>query len=274
MIAITILSFISYLTYAMVDANVETKDKVTKEDKQIVQGLTAIARIETDFSQIYSPLFYANKSTPTASSGASSYQTEAINSNFDGTVTNGNLIPQIKSEDKSTFIFLSTSNRRKYADSKESRLSWIKYSLVRMENNTQDSDDKTNEGLFNLVRQSLSGDLYNPDLKWDEVREVVMLSRVKELEFSFWNERSKKYTTSITELNELRNSLRSIQVKLIYLDDIGNEQKITKVFRVLYPYFNPKVDQISQTSQQAPADSDSSPNQALDDNNEESENED
>lgn len=61
MISITILMFISFATYKMVDTNIDTKDRVVKEDRQTVQSLTAIGRLDSDISQIYNPLFSSSK---------------------------------------------------------------------------------------------------------------------------------------------------------------------------------------------------------------------
>ena len=65
LIAITILSFISFSTYKMVDSNTDTKERVVKEDQVTIQGLTAIGRLDSDFSQIYNPLYFNSKLAPT-----------------------------------------------------------------------------------------------------------------------------------------------------------------------------------------------------------------
>ncbi|TDP51795.1 type II secretion system protein J [Bacteriovorax stolpii] len=245
MIAITILSMISFATYKMIDTNTETKDRVIKEDRQTVQSLTAIGRLDSDISQIYNPLFSNSKIVPTASNSADVYADTNTNANgaFDGRTNNGSLIPQFKSEEKSSIIFLTQANRRKFADSKESRFAWVKYSLRAMEPDPDNPDDKVS-GLYEVVRQTIATDIYNSTQDWSKPKFQVVMDKVKELEFSFWDERTKKYTTSLQELNENKNLIRSLKVNVTWIDEDKNEQKLEKTFRVLNPYFNTKQDDI------------------------------
>ena len=196
MISITILMFISFATYKMVDTNVDTKERVVKEDRQTIQSLVAIGRLDSDISQIYNPLYASVKSVPTSTSGNDIYSdnTSDANGAFDGKTESGALIPQFKSEDKSTLMFLTLANRRKIADSKESRFGWVKYSLRPMEPDPDNPDDKT-AGLSELVRQTITTDIFNPTQDWSKPKFQVVMEKIKSLEFSFWDERSKKFTT-------------------------------------------------------------------------------
>lgn len=242
MIAITILTFISFSTYKMVDSNTDTKDRVIKEDRQTVQTLTAIGRIDSDVSQIYNPLYSYSKLPPSAPSSGDIYaDTSSTNGPFDGKASNGGLIPQFKSEDKSSLTFFTQANRRKMSDSKESRFTWVRYSIRNMEPDPDNPDDTT-AGLSELVRQTIATNVYDTTLDWDKVKPQVVMEKIKSLEFSFWDEKSKKYTTSLQELNENKNLIRSIKTDIVWIDDDKHEQKITKTFRVLAPYFNPKQD--------------------------------
>jgi hypothetical protein len=228
----------------MVDTNTETKDRVVKEDRRTVQTLAAIGRLDSDISQMSNPLYSYSKFVPTAGSNSSDvYADNNTNADgsFDGKATNGALIPQFKSEDKSTIIFFSQANRRKIADSKESRFAWIKYSVKPMEPDPDNPDDKTS-GLYELVRQYVSTDIYNPTIDWSKPKPQTVMDKVKSVEFSFWDERAKKYASSLQDLNENKNIIRSIQMKLTWVDDDDHEQKLVKTFRVLAPYFNTKQD--------------------------------
>lgn len=243
----------------MVDTNIDTKDRVVKEDRQTIQSLTAVARLDSDLSQIYNPLFSSSKLIPTASSNSDIYSDNTSNPNgaFDGKTSSGALIPQFKSEDKSTLILLTLANRRKVADSKESRFAWIKYSLRAMEPNPDNPDDNT-AGLSELVRQTITTDIFNPTQDWSNQKSQVVMEKIKSLEFSFWDERTKKYTNSILELNENKNLIRSLKVNIIWIDDDKNEQKIEKSFRVLFPYFNTKLDTLKTGGISGNSDMDSS----------------
>jgi prepilin-type N-terminal cleavage/methylation domain-containing protein len=247
MISITILSFISYATFKMVNSNTDTKDRIVKEDRQTVQSLTAIGRLDSDITQMYNPLYSSSKFVPTASSsGSDIYADNSSNANgaFEGKTSSGALIPQFKSEDKSTLIFLTQANRRKMADTKESRFAWVKYSVRSMEPDPDNPDDKTS-GLYELVRQTITTDIFNPTQDWSNPKFQTVMERIKTLEFSFWDERAKKYTTSLQELNENKNLIRSLKVNIVWIDDDNNEQKIEKSFRVLYPHFNTKQDDLN-----------------------------
>lgn len=244
LIAITVLAFISFSTYKMVNTNTDTKEKVIKEDRQVVQTLTAVGRLDSDISQMANPLYSASKQAPAAASSDPYADTNSnANGAFDGKTATGALIPQFKSEDKSTIVFFTQSNRRKNEDSKESRFAWIRYSLQPMEPDPENPDDKTS-GLYELVRQSISTDIYNPNLDWSKPKSQSVMEKIKGLEFSFWDERGKKYTTSLQDLNENKNVIRSIKVNIVWVDDESHEQKFEKTFRVLNPYFNTKQDDI------------------------------
>ena len=243
MIAILILAFITFSTYQLVNTNTETKTKVVKEDREIVQTLAAMGRIESDFSQLYTPLFSNSKMAPSAASSDVYADVPVANGSFDGKSKDGNLIPLIKSEDKSNLQFLTQANRRKVADSKESRFTWIKYSIRSMQPDPENPDDKVS-GLYEVIRQTIPTDIYNTTLDWEAQRPQVLIDRVKSFEFSFWDERTKKFATSLSELNENKNLLRSIKVELVWVDENQNEQKIVKTYRVLAPYFNTKKDEL------------------------------
>lgn len=234
----------------MIDTNTSTKDRVSKEDQQIMQTLTAIDRIGNDLSQLVNPLYAYSKLVPTTSSSTDLYNDNntTLNGAFEGKAQNGAPIPQFKSEDKSSIIFFSQANRRRIANSKESRFAWIKYSLKNMEPDPDNPDEQTS-GLYELTRQSIATDIYNANQDWDKPKLQIVMDKIKSLEFSFWDERGKKYTTSLQELNENKNLIRSVGVSLIWMDSDQHEQKIEKTFRVLHPVFNTKQDDLKTGAQ-------------------------
>jgi hypothetical protein len=123
----------------MVDNSTDTKDRVLKEDQLLLQSLTAISRIDSDFSQLYSPLFAYGKGNPSTDPNAIYQDSSSARGSIEGKTKNGMIIPQFQSEDKSSLIFLTSANRRKIADVKESRFAWVKYSLRRSEKNSNES---------------------------------------------------------------------------------------------------------------------------------------
>lgn len=246
LIAITILSFIAFSTYKMVDNSIITKETVLREDSAIIQGVAAIGRLDSDISQLYSPLYYTGKPALMAQASSDVYaESSAPVGNFDGKAKNGQLIPQFKSEDKSSLVLFTQANRRKVANSKESRFAWVKYGLRPMElDPDRDDSEKQSMGTSELYRQVIATDIYSPNISWSDVKSQVLLKNIKSLEFSFWDERTKKFVGSLQDLNENKNLIRSIKLVLVWIDADNNEQKIEKVFRILHPFFNPKQDDL------------------------------
>jgi prepilin-type N-terminal cleavage/methylation domain-containing protein len=256
LIAIVLLGFISLYTYKMVDNNTDTKDRVLKEDQLLMQTLTAMNRLDNDISQMYTPLYSFNKSqtAPTADyqngqgdQVQDNYSQQETNPSFDGRTKNGLLIPQFISDDRSSIQFFTTANRRKIADSKESRYAWIKYSL---QSSTDEEDKKF--GGYDLVRQILPVNIFGKDVlsilkdqSSSHAKAQVVLTRIKSLSFSFWDERSRKFVSSLQELNENKNLIRSLKVELVWIDDNHAEQKLEKNFRILYPLFHAKQDDLN-----------------------------
>lgn len=247
LIAIMLLAFISLQTFRMIDDSTDTKETVLREDQVLLQTLTAVNRLDSDFSQLYSPLFAYSKANPATDPNAVYQDNSTSKGSFDGKAKNGMIIPQFQTEDKSTLVFLTMANRRKMVDSKESRFTWVRYSLRRAEKTDETSDTeaaKASLGTEELVRQTISTNVYASDLNWSEAKSQVLLTHVKSIEFSFWDERGKKFVSSLQDLNENKNAVRSLKMNLIWVDEDNHEQKIEKIFRIVHPFFNTKLDDI------------------------------
>lgn len=248
LIAIMLLAFISLQTFRMVDNSTSTKENVLREDQVLLQTLTAISRLDADISQLYSPLYAYSKANPVTDPNAIYQDNATPRGAYDGKTKNGIIIPQFNSEDKSTLVFLTMANRRKIADTKESRFSWVRYSVRRSENSDEDDatkDDKiANVGEYELVRQTISTNIYVNELNWADVKAQVLMTHVKSVEFTFWDERNKKFSNSLLDLNENKNAIRSLKMDLSWVDEDNHEQKIEKIFRILHPYFNSKLDDV------------------------------
>ncbi len=253
LVAIVILSFISFTTFQMTDSSITTKERVTSEDRELVQVNTFMNRIEADFSQSYSPLFFDNhKGTTTTSLNPDSQYDQDTSANFFESNKYfynksrlGFLIPNFISEDKGSLVFLSTSHRRRIEGRKESRFTWIKYSLRNSVPSEEEKDKSENEkrgGNNEFVRQTYVSDIYVKDIDWGKVPEQIVLKNIKDFEFLFWDARTKKYTNNINDLNENRYLIRSIKLEMTWIDSNNNEQYFEKAFRVVWPYFNPKED--------------------------------
>jgi len=246
LIAIMLLAFISLQTFRMIDNSTDTKENVLREDQQLMQTLTAVSRLDSDISQLYSPLYAYSKANPATDPNAIYQDNATSRGSFDGKTKNGIIIPQFNSEDKSTLVFLTMANRRKVLDTKESRFSWVRYSVRHTEKSDEEANNtKTpNTGENELVRQTISTNIYSNDLNWSDVKAQVLMTHIKSVEFSFWDERTKKFVNSLLDLNENKNTVRSLRMDLTWVDENNHEQKIEKIYRILNPYFNPKLDDI------------------------------
>lgn len=249
LISILLLAFISLETFKLVDNSTSTKENVLREDRALLQSIVATGRLDSDISQLYSPLYSYGKANVVSDANAEYLDNSSSGATYDGKAKNGMIIPQFESSDKSTIVFLTTSNRRKVAEVKESRFTWVRYSMRQSEK----SDDQTinDKGALQaeneLVRQTISTNIYTSNLNWSDVKSQILMTQVKSIEFSFWNDSTKKFSSSILDLNENKNAIRSIKMQLIWIDEDNHEQKIEKIFRILHPYFNTKLDDVNST---------------------------
>lgn len=253
LISIVLMAFVALTTYQITDSSITTKENVTQEDREIMQVLTMLNRMESDFQESYSPLFFDPKASAAAApedSTGGNYSNDTNyfegNKNFYAKTKSGFLIPFYLAEEKGNLQFLSTSHRRRIAGKKESRFVWIKYTLRPSTEDEQDdgqsADAKRAEN--ELTRQVYPTDIYAKEIDWDKVPSQVVIKNIKELEFQFWDERTKKFTANINDLNENRYNIRSVKVLFTWIDPDKNEQKFEKNFRTLWPYFNPKQDEM------------------------------
>lgn len=256
LIALTLLSMMMVFGYQMISSSTDTKERITEDDRDLLALEFALYRIEQDVSQIYSPLFHSGMKSIDSSLYEEENQTldrqDQNPTQFQPTkkfplmTARGHLVPAIENEDKSTFIFFSAANRRKVQDSKQSRYAWIRYSL--------ETDEKTEEeklreeesgaerGEYKLVRQIVTENIYTPEHEWDKVREQTLLRSIKSLEIQYWSQRQEKFVSSLRELNENANSLRMIKILMVYINNLGNEVEIERMFRVSWPFFDPQKD--------------------------------
>ncbi len=251
LISIVLMGFVALTTYQITDSSINTKENVTKEDREIMQILTMLNRLDSDFQESFSPLFFDAKNSPqsiddnsntTYSNDISYFES---NKNFSAKTKSGHLIPYYVAEEKGSLQFLSTVHRRRIEGKKESRFAWIKYSLrATVDGNSDDSTESEKRADNELIRQIYTSDIYGKEIDWDKVPTQVVITNIKELEFQFWDERTKKFTSNINDLNENRYNIRAVKISFTWIDPDKNEQKFEKNFRTLWPYFNPKQDEM------------------------------
>lgn len=267
LVAITVLSLLMAMMYGIVQDSTETKDKITSEDRESLQLVTALERLELDISQLYSPLYF---SAPYSKFSNENRETEEEDNSEDGDsktidplstfepserfpaiTMSGDIVPALLNETKTELIFMSTSNRRILENAKQSRFNWIKYGLRSM---TKETERKGAQ--YELVRSVESENIYNKEFNWDKVKEHVLLSEIKNFQFQFWDRETKKFVDSLNQLSKDKLTPRVIKVVIVWINKDDIEVEIERTFRPLFPFFDTVKDEKDKKSETAKEDED------------------
>ena len=248
LISITLLAIMMVYVIDITNDGLDTKETVLSEDQELLQVEMAVNRITTDLSNMYNPLFYsAKKGKQKGEEKEEEREFYEEESEYKGTkrfpkvATNGLMIPLFEAEDKNTILFLSSVNRRKIRDIKQSDYVWIKYDL---RNSTISEDDKKRpDGDFEIVRYFDANDPYKDDFDWDNIKPQLLLRHVKELEFTYWHKEQKKWVDTIRELPSKDRIVRGIALKLVWVDNSGSMREVYRVIRVNWPFFDTVKDE-------------------------------
>jgi len=241
LISIVLLSFLMIGVYSLVDNSARTRENVLSEDQEFVSLISALQRMEEDFAQFYTPLFYSVRYTPSTAvkngeEGKTSRDKYIATETFPSISKKGQLIPTLVNEDKNSLVFMTTANRRSYENAKESRYAWVKYTLMDMEK------EPNAPGLKRLVRYFLPNNPYAPDFNFDDAKPATLLNNVKTLKFEFWDAERKNYVDSLRNLNSENALLRILKVTIEWVDLAGHEQTDERILRVQWPYFDTRKD--------------------------------
>lgn len=261
LISITILSFIMLGVISFTESSQSVSQRVISEDKEMLQLETAMSRLEWDFSQVYSPLYFSQTMDPTNMSNEqgelynqliASYER---NARFSSISYEGLPIPLFQKPEKSTIILFTSSNRRKLKNTKQSYYGWVKYSLINADDAPNGSDEYQdgNESRFVLVRHFASSDIYNSEpIDWDELKTQVLFRKVIKMNFELWNESTQKWTENIDIIKDGKNLIRGLKLTLTFLDPSNIEKTTIRIFRPLFPKYKPE-DMYKFTSPQTSA---------------------
>ena len=219
MISLVILSFLMMSIYTIVDNSQRTKDAITLEDNSVLRVQMAFNRLDSDFSQIYSPSYFSAKKEEKKSSTEVFQATEQ----FPDITKDGHPIPLVEQSDGETLTFMSSSNRRKMEDIKQSRWIWVQYTL-------EDFDSSQA-----WVRRSVAGNPFVEQIFWDEIRPQVLVKKVKSVNFWFWDVEKKEW---VEDLQSIEGKLYALKLELTWYDVNDVEQINTRVFRALWPHPN------------------------------------
>jgi prepilin-type N-terminal cleavage/methylation domain-containing protein len=256
LIAIVILSLLMLGVYSMIDNSSLTQENVTKEDRQYLQVETALNRMESDFANFYTPLFFTSRYNPLEerqSSGAfgddgrDDFDNKPANEQtalrlfrpterFPGITRKGIPIPVVLNEAKDELGFMTSLNKRRMANAKQSRFAWVRYSLRNSEK--REDDERKERGEYELVRQYSADNPFMIDFDWDEVKAHTLLKDVASLSFHYWDSQKRRWVDSIREINADPNLIRIIKVKLSYVDRMGNREDLERILRSQWPLFD------------------------------------
>jgi prepilin-type N-terminal cleavage/methylation domain-containing protein len=190
LIAISLLAFISLGVVNITENAVQTKERTTEVNENNLQIETAMSRMEWDFSQIYSPLYFStqlntnvvqvfdptqdnppdNQNTrgttpPAVPSPANQISPltqqyyEALqrrferNEHFSGVSKEGLPIPRFFAPEKNILEIFTTSNRRKIENQRQSHFAWVRYALATQEDDSTTSEKPENPNIPKNLRQ-------------------------------------------------------------------------------------------------------------------------
>lgn len=257
LIAISILTFMMVSVYQITSESIDTKEMVSVEDREFLQVERALERLNLDFTEIYSPLYYSHRYRSQDQrnqfdnrSGARSGQGQSggarapryeTSDKYPMVTHHGRAVPKFESPAPHSFIFMSASHRRKFMDSKESNYSWVRYSLGPM---LQDSEnEQRREGGQRLIRQVQARNVYSRNHNWGEVEEQTLLNDVKSFSIEYWNPSTQNWVSDIERLNENQYRLSMIRIFLEWIDPNGFEQEFTRIYRHHWTSYDPAIDE-------------------------------
>lgn len=247
MIAIVLLAFVMFGVIAIIDNSQNTKDRTIQLDRDNLQIETAMSRIEWDFTQIWSPLYFSQKFTgnmdPSTNPGIEevAYLYEG-HPRFRQPSKEGLPIPKFLLREKNEIIFLTTSNRRKLEDQKQSHFMWVRYYVG--ESTIEDTTDGAGgqeKTVKSLMRQVFPDDPWaKEELTIDTTRSAVLLENVESVEFTFWNKATKKWESSLSLIIDGESLWRGMQINVTWFDSKNQERTTSRWLRPLWPSIVPQ----------------------------------
>ncbi len=258
-VATTILSFMIIGVISISTGNIDTKDAIVAEDRKKVQVQSALARLERDFTQIFSPLYFSAKFKIPQTTGTSEEEKEELqesntnlnnlykdNDRFAFANSTGLPVPKILQKDKKDIEFLSSNHQNFGSNAPQSVYAWIRY---RVEENDKLTDEEKEQGLgtLHLVRSYDALDPYSSNgALLDEVKEFEVLKYITEFEFQFWDKKKKKFVSTLKEISGEENQLRIDGIRISFSwKGLPNmePQKFVRTFVPQWPPFDPKTDE-------------------------------
>ncbi len=271
-IALTIMGFLSISLFTITSDNIDTKEMVVSEDREFLQVYTAMYRLDKDFSEIYSPLYYSsleiatkgktNANDPYGSNASYDQQASTarykfrVTENFPLATVKNIPVPAVTQEEKTSLRFMTASNKRFFEDQKQSRHAWVEYFLA-----PDDREDLATAD-FQLMRREVKTNIYDPDIDFQKVPAHVMLRGIKEFKIEFYSRDQEKWVDNIRYIttNE-KYTPRSLRITLVWVDSNKSENTQIRIFRPYWPYFDVVKDETERQTQTNPNSSNQNNNQ-------------
>lgn len=243
-ISITILAFVMVSVISITNTSLDRKDIILNEDRELLRIESAFDRIEWDFSQIYTPIYYAKEFTIDPN------QKEVDEDRFKKLKANpiyldqgrfsmpsyfGHPIPIFTQDSKQSFEFFTKGHRRRRVNSKESDFAWVRYEI--RENSSE--EEGTGE-LLELVRFYSPTQLYDNNLKLRELKPFILVDTITDFQLRFWDQKKEKYEDNLRNIENSDRLIRGFQLEITWRRENGIEEKTTRSFRTLWPYFEPE----------------------------------
>ncbi len=284
LIAITLLSFITLGVIEITDNAIGKKERTTEFNKNNLAIESAMSRFDWDFSQIYSPLYFStvmNMQSSGQNPGASldtnqdgrddntglainnanaqatppnpalqAYYQQVVermqqNEHFISLSKEGLPVPRFYAPEKSIFEFLTSSNRRKVENVKQSSFAWVRYGLTDMSpeqiKDNEDGKVEIPKSLKNFVRWFDANDPWGTKhIDIENVKGAVLLENVESLEFSYWDFQKKKWETSLKSIQSGESAIYGVKVFITWYDSQAVKRTAERIFRSHWPTFLPQ----------------------------------
>lgn len=263
MIAIVLLAFIMITVISITENSQNSKERTNRLNRDNLQIETALSRIEWDLTQIFSPLYFAQRFAGKIDPAAGNTPLDLFaykfrHPRFNGVSMDGQPLPIIKTNEDNDIIFFTSSNRRKLQNSKQSHFMWVSYKLKNHDVTEDETGSSINNSLTtaaptanvkDLVRYMDNGDIYKAE-EWDfeKIKPTVLLEKVEELKFEFWNTSTKKWDTNINTVPQGNQLLRGLRVTLEWYDSQGVKRTIAKILRPYWPLVVPQDNAAAPTT--------------------------
>lgn len=257
MISILILSFIMIGVLSITENSQNAKDRTVEINKSNLQIDMALNRLEWDFSQIYSPLYFSqvyqsNFSQNAGNRAIDQFAYKFTHPRFKGISQNGLPIPKFILNDRNNLTFFTTSNRRKLVDTKQSNFMWINYQVIDTPSFPGDDESEIERPKKSLVRYLMPDNIFEErriedSIESGDIKASILLNGIDKIEFFFWNRKTQKWVERLTSVEQGESMIRGLKIVIKWIDSTGLERNISKIYRSYWPLEFP-IDQVATTN--------------------------